>query len=162
MWGALSSEEMGDVFEGTQRMFAYLYGRPLQYAFYAVVAIVVGSFAYHVVSLLAHSIVYFTAWGVSWSGEPDALQSAHGGVAAVGVAIIGTLNSLVIAVAEAFRYAFLFTATGILYLLIRRDNDQIEFDNVHAPGEQQRFDLPPLATDEPAAADTGKTNSDHA
>ena len=55
------------------------------------------------------------------------------------------------AVVEPFARAkpgFLFTAAGVVYLLVRRDVDRIELDNVHAPGQEMRYALPPLTHDE--------------
>ena len=162
MWGALSAEQMGDVFEGTQRTFAYLYGRPLNYAFYALVTVVVGSLTYQVAALLAQSVVHCSFWAISWGMGSDILSvdAADGPLAAVGASIITGLNSLVFAVAAAFRYSFLFTAAGAVYLLVRRDSDQIEFDNVHVAGEQTRFGLPPLTTDEAGVSGVPENDSE--
>jgi hypothetical protein len=57
-------------------------------------------------------------------------------------------NAIVMAVPGAFLYGFLFTAAGVIYLLVRRDADRIELDNVYAPGQETRYDLPPLTSDE--------------
>lgn len=152
IWGALSTEEMGDVFEGAQRTFAYFYGRPLHYAFYALVTIVVGSVCSWVINLLVRLVIYFSSWGL-WEAAADS-PMAGGSAAAVGEAIIGRLNQLVLTVGAAFPYGFLFAAAGIVYLLVRRDTDQIEFDNVHVPGRQVRPGLPPLTTDEAGVPDT--------
>ncbi len=150
MWGALSAEEMGDVFEGTQRTFAYAFGRPLHYAFYAIIAVFVGSAAYQLAHLLAHAVVYFSFWAVSWGVGMEAIAPATvgNGNAALGGAIIAWLNSVVLMVAEAFRYSFLFTTAGVVYLLVRRDSDRIELDVVHHPQQPTRHALPPLETDE--------------
>ena len=55
-------------------------------------------------------------------------------------------------VAEAFRYSFLFAGAGVVYLLVRRDADQIQWDTVHMPHQQTRFGLPALDVDEAGVA----------
>jgi hypothetical protein len=151
MWGATSSEEMGDVFEATQRAFSYTFGRPIHYAGYTVLALAVGSAAFLVVQPFAQLVVYLSGWAVSWGsgggagalpGTSDSWTSLAGGV------IISGLNALVLTVASAFRYSFFWCAVGAIYLLLRRDSDQIEFDNVYVPEEQPPYTLPPLTTDD--------------
>ena len=158
MWAALSTEEMGDVFEATQRSFSYTFGRPLHYAWYALVALLIGSAAFVVVQWMAELVVYLSFWLVSWGSGTEALQALAGTDAwrFAGVGIIAWLSQLVLTVASSFRYAFFWCAAGAIYLLLRRDSDQIEFDVVHVPDQQVRYSLPPLTTDEagvPGVAD---------
>ncbi len=150
MWGALSAEEMGDVFEGAQRSYSYVYGRPVHYAFYALVTLIVGSIVYLMVHWFAQWVVYCSFWAVSWGAGWRMLTAGSadaGGLALVGMSIIAVLNALVMTVAAAFRYSFFWCATGAVYLLIRRDSDQIEFDNVYVENESARYGLPPLTID---------------
>ncbi len=158
MWAALSTEEMGDVFEATQRSFSYTFGRPLHYAWYALIALIIGSAAFVLVQWMAELVVYLSFWLVSWGSGSEALQALPGTDAwrFAGVGIIAWLSQLVLTVASSFRYAFFWCAAGAIYLLLRRDSDQIEFDVVHVPDQQVRYSLPPLTTDEagvPGVAD---------
>ncbi len=159
MWGALSAEEMGDMFEGAQRSFSYGYGRPLHYAFYALVTVVSGSLVFCVVRAFAQMVVYFSFWAVSWGSGLEPLTgdvtTGHAG-AMIGMSIISGLNALVLTVAAAFRYGFIWSAAGVIYLLLRRDSDQIEYDNVFVQDEQTRYGLPPLTTDEAGVAGVGE------
>jgi hypothetical protein len=150
MWAALSAEEMGDVFEATQRSFSYTFGRPLQYAWYTLVALLIGSAAFVVVQWMAELIVYMSYWLVSWGAGTDALRNlaGTGGWRSAGVGIIHSLEYLVRTAASSFRYAFFWCAAGAIYLLLRKDSDCIEFDVVHVPDQQVRYSLPPLTTDE--------------
>lgn len=160
MWGALSAEEMGDVFEGAHRTYAYFYGRPAHYAFYALLAVVVGSAAYYVVNAFAQLTLYFSMWAVTWALDAPSVEATGSGAGLVGMTIISALNTLVTLVPAAFRFSFLFTAAGVIYLLVRRDSDQIEFDTVHVPGQQTRFGLPPITTDEAGVPQVDETESD--
>jgi hypothetical protein len=158
MWAALSTEEMGDVFEATQRSFSYTFGRPLHYAWYALIALIIGSAACVLVQWMAELVVYLSFWLVSWGSGSESLQALPGADAwrFAGVGIIAWLSQLVLTVASSFRYAFFWCAAGAIYLLLRRDSDQIEFDVVHVPDQQVRYSLPPLTTDEagvPGVAD---------
>jgi hypothetical protein len=151
MWGALSAEEMGDIFEGAQRAYAYLYGRPLHYAFYAVVTLVVGSAAFYLVNVFAQLVIYCSMWAVAWGSGPEPFTRTlptGSGPAVAGWAIMAWLHTLILSAAAAFRYSYLFVAAGVVYLLVRRDADRIEFDNVHVEDQQTRYGLPPLTADE--------------
>lgn len=150
MWAALTTEEMGDVFEAAQRAYSYALGHPLRYAGYALVVVLTGSATFLAAQWLAEWVVYLSFWAVSWgtgagawqtfSGEPSPLRL-------VGVALITWWSQLPLAVASAFRYAYFWTAVGGVYLLLRRDADQIEFDSVYAPEAAPPFTLPPLSAD---------------
>lgn len=166
IWGALSTEEMGDVFEGAQRMFAYSLGRPAHYLFYALLTLILGSLTYHVVVLFTQLVVYSGYSAVFWivgdafffpDGGPSGNPSAY-----VAISLISWFNSLAFAIAGAFRYGFLFCAAGVVYLLIRRDADQIEYDNVWAPDQQTRYGLPPLTTDEQGVPGVDEADSESA
>lgn len=158
IWGALSAEEMGDVFEATQRTFAYLYGRPLQYGFYLLVVVVTGSVTSWVVNVLAHLVVYFGGWGL-WTRSADVASGSPnlGSSGRIGEALVERLNQLVLTVGTAFPYGFLFIAAGVVYLLVRRDADQIEFDSVHVPRGAARQGVPVLSTDESGVPDVDTT-----
>ncbi len=150
MWGALCTEEMGDVFEATQRSFSYTFGHPLRYAWYALVTLLVGSAAYVVVQWLAALTVHMSFWLVSWgSGAHTPLADVAGPWRAASVAIISWCSQLAFAVGSAFRYAYFWCAAGAAYLLLRRDCDQIDFDVIHRPDQPLRDALPHLTPDEP-------------
>jgi hypothetical protein len=98
-------------------------------------------------------------WTVSWGSGTATLQAlanAEPTVRMVGVSIIAGCSQLVLLVASAFRYAFFWSAAGAIYLLLRRDSDQIDFDVVYVLDQPVRHSLPPLTTDEagvPGVAD---------
>jgi hypothetical protein len=47
----------------------------------------------------------------------------------------------------AFMYSFFWCAATMIYLLLRRDEDQTEIDEVYLEEEQETYGLPPLRTD---------------
>jgi hypothetical protein len=151
MWAAISAEEMGDVFEAAQRGYSYTFGRPLHYLFYSAVALLIGAAGFVVVQNFAAAVIEMSYWSVSWgAGEARLNEIAHSGfgMAMVGNVLIQGFNSLVLLIASAYRYSFFWCAVSAIYLLLRRDIDRTDFDDVYAQDDEQRFGLPPLATDE--------------
>jgi hypothetical protein len=151
MWAAISAEEMGDVFEAAQRGYSYTFGRPLHYLFYSAVALLIGAAGFVVVQNFAAAVIEMSYWEVSHGvGEARLNEIAHSGfgMAMVGNVLIQGFNSLVLLIASAYRYSFFWCAVSAIYLLLRRDIDRTDFDDVYAQDDEQRFGLPPLATDE--------------
>jgi hypothetical protein len=148
MWGALASEEMGDVFEATQRSYSYTFGRPLQYGLYVLLAIVIGAVASVFVQWLAELLVYFAFWNVSGAAGQEALDAIAKptGPSFTTNLILG-LSQFVLLLPAAFRHAYFWTAAGVIYLLVRRHSDQIDFDTVFVEDQPVRFALPPLTMD---------------
>ncbi len=150
MWGALASEEMGDVFEASQRCYSYTFGKPLHYLFYACVALLFGAAGWLLVYYFAEMVLSLSNWAVSWgAGNARLLEiaQAESGVAGVGNTIIQLFQGLVYTVAVAFRYAFFWCAAAVIYLLLRRNVDHTEMDDVYVEDEPQRYGLPALSKD---------------
>jgi hypothetical protein len=151
MWAAISAEEMGDVFEAAQRGYSYTFGRPLHYLFYAVVALLLGAAGLLLVEYFAMAVIELSYWSVSWgAGEARLRQisTSPSGWTILGNTVIQTLNALVLTVASAYRYSYFWCAAAAIYLLLRRDVDRTDLDDIYVLDEQQKFGLPPLATDE--------------
>lgn len=148
MWGALATEEMGDVFEATQRSYSYTFGRPLQYGLYVLLAIVIGSVTSVFIQWLAELVVYFAFWNVSGAAGQEALDAITKptGPSFTTNLILG-LSQFVLLLPAAFRHAYFWTAAGVIYLLVRRHSDQIDFDTVFVEDQPVRYALPPLTTD---------------
>jgi hypothetical protein len=150
MWGALACEEMGDVFEASQRCYSYTFGKPLHYLFYAVVALLFGAAGWLLVYYFAELVIVLSDWAVSWgagNARLNEIAQADSGVAGMGSAIIQLCQGLVYTVATAFRYSFFWCAAAAIYLLLRRSVDHTEMDNVYMEDEPQRYGLPALSRD---------------
>lgn len=176
MWGATSAEKMGDVFEANQRCYSYVFGCPLRYLFYAAVALLLGSLGFLLVEYFAEWVIQLSYWAVSWTGTD--LRQLLGQPAnrptmsaAAGLSAVSIFNALVLTIASAFRYSFFWTAAAVIYLLMRRDVDMTELDDIYVMRGEQRYDLPSLENDEagsssasPAAGQLGsidaKSNDD--
>ena len=74
MWPTISSEEHGDAFESFSRSFSYVFQRPLQYAFYMLLAILLGGLGLALVSVVSELIIEMTYFGTSWGASNDRVE----------------------------------------------------------------------------------------
>jgi len=151
MWPTISAERDGDPFEAFSRSYSYVYGKPLHYFFYVVVAAAFGALCWAVVAGAALIVQEFGFWALSWGGggkavselRDQALAVAAGALPsgevsrglAIGATLIGWCVALIHAVATAFRFTFFFTAASAIYLLLRHDVDEKEMDEVYLEPE---------------------------
>ena len=151
MWGTISAEREGDAFEAFSRSFSYVYGKPLHYLFYAVVAALFGALAWAVAHYTADIIIEFGFWAFSWGAgdvqtprieklanlseiqhlwEDDGNQLARCGGILMALSI-----GLVKLIETGFMFSFFWCAAGAIYLLMRQDVDDKEMDDVYVPAE---------------------------
>lgn len=64
-----------------------------------------------------------------------------------GVRLIGVWLGLVKVVAIGFAYSYFWTASTAIYLLLRRETDHTEMDEVYLEEQETSFGLPPLKSD---------------
>lgn len=172
MWPTVSAERDGDPFEAFSRSYSYVYGRPLHYLFYVIVAALFGAICLAVVEIAATLVIEFGFWALSWGAgpraselrdlvngtlsgyPPDAEQNA---TLALGVTLISLLVRFVQRVVEAFVFSFFFCVASAIYLLLRLDTDEKELDEVYLeerrPIEQAKtappVTVPPVASAPP-------------
>ncbi|MGE3776324.1 MAG: hypothetical protein AB7F89_04000 [Pirellulaceae bacterium] len=162
MWPTISAESDSDAFEAFNRSFSYSFQRPLQYLFYAVLAVLFGQLSWFLVEHFAGAVVGLSHWAVTFgaglgrttgSGEdPSSLLRA-------GAWLIAMWDGLVFLIARAFRFSFFFCAASAIYLLLRREVDQTDFDDVFREDESIRYGLPQLRPGPggvPEVAESGK------
>ena len=153
MWGTISAEREGDAFEAFSRSFSYVYGKPLHYLFYAIVAAMFGALAWAVVGHAANLIIEFGFWAFSWGAGADKARQVSDlaslsqipilfsgnedpqRVLRAGAVLIALSTGLVRLVATGFTYSFFWCVAGAIYLLLRQDVDDKEFDDVYIPAE---------------------------
>jgi hypothetical protein len=160
MWPTISAERDGDPFEAFSRSYAYVYGKPLHYFFYILIAAIFGTLCLAVVWAAATIVQEFGFWALSWgSGGPSAAElwthardvangefhsSKLGALWTSGATLIGLVVALIDAVVAAFRYSFFFCAASAIYLLLRHDVDEKEMYEVFV--EPQLITAPLPAT----------------
>lgn len=144
MWGTISAERDGDAFEAFSRSFSYVYAKPLHYLFYVIVAALFGALCWAVVAYASELVIEFGKWAYSWgagrekvdlifaslSGDDPELRTLRWGGLLMALAIW-----LVRLFALGFTFSFFWCVAGAIYLLLRQDVDDKEFDDVYVPME---------------------------
>jgi len=158
MWTTISTEGT-DSFDALSRSYAYVFQRPLHYLFYVVVAVLFGALGWLLVSEFAAGVIGLTYWAASWAcgANQIALIMPGGGelegIGYAGAGLIHFWTGCVKLLAVGFLYGYFWTACGAVYLLLRRDVDATEMDEVFLEEDEseQSYGLPPLGTDETGA-----------
>jgi hypothetical protein len=164
MWSTISTEGT-DAFDALGRAWAYTTQRPLHYLFYAAVASLLGGLGLAFVEAFVSGVLHLSLWGVEWGGGAQRISDLAHEVAAGEASRIGTAGAylltfwvgLVKLVAVGFVYSYLWTSATAIYLLLRRDVDATELDEVYLEDEPTGQGLAPLFNDDagvPGVADT--------
>jgi hypothetical protein len=161
MWVAISSERNGDAFEAFSRSYSYTFQRPLHYLFYAAVSVVFGGLAWLLVYHFTEAVIRFAEWPVQLAAGHDRWNELQGLISdpgpegtilALGTRLIAGFNGLARSVAAGFAYSFFWCLATAIYLLLRRDVDHTEFDEVFVedeiPPERDPEKSPPGGADE--------------
>jgi len=159
MFPTISCESGSDAFEAFSRSFSYTFQRPLHYLFYAAVTIFFGGICWLVVTLVASQVVELSLWAASWGAGAARVNDVvfrDGGstMAQNGGWLIRSSQGIVAVIVTAFSFAFFWCSATAIYLLLRRDADQMDIDEVFLDEATGRYGLPPLkpaASDGPAA-----------
>ena len=130
--------ERGDSFQAISTAFSYLYQRPLHYIFYGLVALAVALPALAAAHLVATATSTLALWatslGMGHARTAEVLSGlrdvAAGGPAPFGVSALGFWNRGLEAVLGAFGWGYFFAISTAAYLLLRRDVDGTELDEV--------------------------------
>jgi hypothetical protein len=158
MWATISTEGT-DSFDALSRTYAYLFQRPLHYLFYAFVAAAIGWLGWLFVRNFAAGVIWMGYWAAAWGGGSATIDSILGvgerltGASYFGVVLIRLWVGCVKLLAVGYLFSYFWSAAAAVYLLLRRDVDATEMDEVYldADRSEQTFDLPKVATD-PAGA----------
>jgi len=177
MWATVSTEGT-DGFDAVSRTYSYIFQRPLHYLFYLVIAVVFGLLCWLFVANFAAGVIALTDWSVEWGANlgrwsigaaaadvPAAntidllLQkgSQAGALASLGAQLIYFWRACVKLLAVSFLYSYFWTAMTAVYLLLRRDVDATELDEVFLPREEESPEEQPQVQPEqtpPEAATT--------
>ncbi len=153
MWPTISSEEHGDAFEAFSRSFSYVFQRPLQYIFYLVLSAVIGTLGWMVISQASEAGIQLTYYATSWGASNErvdhlAFGEFTGGLG-IGVGIVRFFDGAVRTIAMAFNFSFFFCMLTAIYLVLRRDVDKTDFDEIYVEEKTANYSLPPLKSNEP-------------
>ncbi len=158
MWSTISTEGT-DAFDAISRSYAYTYQRPLHYLLYAAVSLTLGACGWLLVSWFCEGVILFADWGLVWGTGAQRLveiqdmvhgrQPAETTLLGFGVGLIEFFNGCVRSFPAAYAHSFFWVATAGVYLLLRRDADHTEFDDIYLhEDDDTSYGLPPFSPDE--------------
>ncbi len=138
--------ESQDAFDALSRSYSYVYQRPWKLGFYVLVSLFVGAVGYAFVLLVATLTIRLAVWGVTFGGSSQALSSSmmtghHSLLLSkkLGEVPVQTHRfwwQFVSGLAFTYLFSYFWTATAMIYLLLRNDVDGAEFDDVYREGEE--------------------------
>ncbi len=153
MWPTISVQGT-EPFDAMSSSYSYTYHRPMRYFFYAIVALVIGAFFFYFVQLFAHGIVSLGYWGLSWGAGAERVASLNTPSAATDSSVLGFAKSLIhfwrymvgLAV-MGYAVSYFWTSATSIYLLLRKDEDGAEIDEIFLDVDPPQHGLPTLKTD---------------
>lgn len=165
MWACLSVER-SDAFDGVSRCYAYVYQRPLHLAFFVAIASVLGLVGDTVVLYFVQATIGLTEWVVSWGlGNEQTMLVLGGDVEAspapLATQAINLWTWAVRSLATSFPVASLWAMSVGIYLLLRRQVDATEMDEITLADGTTRGGLP-ASDDDSGEADAEDTASSDA
>jgi len=128
--------ERGDSFQAISTAFSYLYQRPLHYAFYGLVALVVALPTLAAAGVFADATATLAMWAASFGMGHDRTAAVLDAVGRDGAAVpfgaraIGFWMRCLEGVLASFGWGYFWAIATAAYLLLRRDVDGTEFDEV--------------------------------
>jgi hypothetical protein len=147
MWPAVSAERDGEPFEAFSRSFSYVYGRPLHYLYYVIVAALFGALCLAVVAGAAALVTEFGFWALAWgggekvirirelvdfhlAGNEPLLAAEENRALVFGAWILSLFVGLIGTVVTGYTFSYFWTVASAIYLLLRHDVDEKEMDEV--------------------------------
>jgi len=150
-----------NAFDAMTRAFAYVFQRPLHCLGYAVAAMLFGGFCWMIVAHLCGSVIDLSYWATSWganlgSGSQPRVEVLRGVTSDVETSsmlsfaqnTIGFWNGLARTIAASFLYGLFWCMASAVYLLLRKEVDDTEMDEIFIVDERRTYELPPLKSDE--------------
>jgi len=182
---ATISTEGSDSFDALSRSYAYIYQRPWHYVFYWLVALLYGAIVTFFVVFMTSFFVYMSKWALSmipwlgWRGEPVAALMIYAPIsygwrdllagptpptdlswAQYGAAgIMAFWLHLLFLMMLGFAYSFFWSASTMIYFLLRKKVDDTEMDEVYLEEEQEEIYPKATGGESPSAAAAGTTSS---
>ncbi len=156
MWTTISTEGT-DSFDAMQRSYSYVFQRPLHYLFYALVAALFGMLSWLLVKNFAAAVIALTYGAAGYGCGPDQIDTIAGKETLTTLSNVGPAGAWLIRfwvgcvklLAVGFLYGYFWTAVSAIYLLLRRNVDTTEMDEVFLDEDagERSYGLPPIRTD---------------
>ncbi|MEI6238929.1 MAG: hypothetical protein WCR51_00935 [Planctomycetia bacterium] len=127
--------ERGDSFQAISTSFSYLYQRPLHYAFYGLVALVVALPAFAAAGLFADATSTLALWAASFGMGHDRTLAVLEGLrgttdASWGIRALGFWTRGLESLLGSFGWGYFWAIATAAYMLLRQDVDGTELDEV--------------------------------
>lgn len=155
MWATIAAEG-SDSFDALSRAYAYLFQRPIHYLFYALVAAVLAWPSWIVVGTITSGVVGMAYWSASWGSGETVISTVTPrvgddieGLGRVGAVVIRFWATAAKSLGVGFVYSFFWGGIAAIYLLLRRDVDATEMDEVFLETDRSETAAPLAAADEP-------------
>jgi hypothetical protein len=169
--------EGSDSFDAISRSFSYVFARPWRMLFYTAVAVAYGALAYLFVKFFAYVVLASTHYFVGWwlGGQPGrwypemwpapSFASLPYNLDLAGLAwpeqvaavLIAICVYLIVSLVGAFAISFYFSASTIIYYLMRREVDATELEDVYV--EEADDDLADTGPVVPVSAEGSASNA---
>lgn len=146
MWASIVSESYSDGFDSASRGFEYVIQRPFRFVAYIAIAVVLSTVAFRLVSSLV-----FVGTALAQLSFSTATTAPKG----LPTVVVVVLQTIPIAFAFNLFWAF---STGI-YLLLRRDANHQEIEDVWEPERPQAKPLPEVGNKPPPAEDSSEEDN---
>lgn len=143
MWATISTEGT-DAFDALSRSYAYVYQRPLHYLLYTLVVSVIGLLGSLIVVMFADGVLFLGDSAVLWGIGDNVRTKELGTIGQWGESLIGFWKSLVTTLKHGFQFGFFWVSAVGVYLLLRRNVDATEMDEIYLGDEEPAQPLPPL------------------
>lgn len=188
---ATISAEGSDMFDAVFRSYSYIYQRPWQYIYYTAISLVYGAVVIFFVVFATSFMVYMARWGVQladpliwgenrveslfvyapqsyeWQrlllspNDPDKVLANMNLYQKISAGFTAIWLHLVFLVMIGFAYSYFWTASTIIYFLLRKSVDGNDLDEVYLIQEEEPLPITPsgaspatMKTAEPGAAGT--------
>jgi hypothetical protein len=153
MWATVSVEGT-DSFDALSRTYAYVFQKPLRYAVYIAIAVIIGLLGWFVVENFAAAVIWLASWEAGWgsgAARMEGLRNYTGDswLANGGAALILFWNGCIKLLALGYVFSYFGVSSTAIYYQLRRDVDARETDEVFldADESEQGFGLPKLTKD---------------
>ncbi|MFK7777269.1 MAG: hypothetical protein QM501_03960, partial [Gimesia sp.] len=126
------SVEDSDGFDGLSRVFSYLFGRIWYFLWLVIVTLCYGSVCLFFAEFLIQLVSYLSFWGVSWGmGSENTAKLFHQDQNSIASTIALGWQSILNILFSGFIISFFWSATTVIYFLLRKCDDGTPLDHVY-------------------------------
>ncbi len=145
------SVEDSDGFDGLSRIFSYLFGRIWYFLWLTVVTLCYGALCLFLAEVLLQLMAYLAYWGVSWGmGSAQAGTLFQQDQPSLATTISIGWGSILNLLFSGFVISFFWSASTVIYFLLRKCDDGTPLDHVYVAEEANELPLAGVAkTGEP-------------